>query len=60
MTEALKEAGIPRARAVLHALAFDIATQTAMTLEQAGVPPPELSSPTPVFSFQGGPGSELA
>jgi len=59
VTEALKEAGIPRARAVLHALAFDIATQTAMTLEQAGVPPPELSSPT-VFSFQGGPGSELA
>jgi len=58
VTEALKEAGIPRARAVLHALAFDIATQTAMTLEQAGVPPPELCSPTLSFEVDVSEGSE--
>mmetsp|Transcript_15138 Transcript_15138/g.43418 ORF Transcript_15138/g.43418 Transcript_15138/m.43418 type:complete len:255 (+) Transcript_15138:1071-1835(+) len=43
ITRALAALRIPRERVRLHAVAYDIATKTAMTLEAAGVPQPILS-----------------
>lgn len=45
VTAALRAQKLGRAKAKVHAIAYDLATKTSMTLEAAGVEPPTLEGP---------------
>eukprot|EP00316_Scyphosphaera_apsteinii_P007794 CAMPEP_0119302606 /NCGR_PEP_ID=MMETSP1333-20130426/4177_1 /TAXON_ID=418940 /ORGANISM="Scyphosphaera apsteinii, Strain RCC1455" /LENGTH=855 /DNA_ID=CAMNT_0007305011 /DNA_START=101 /DNA_END=2668 /DNA_ORIENTATION=- len=46
VTETLRSLGIPRSRAAVHVIAYDVESKKCMALEDAGIPPPVLRGPS--------------